>query len=134
MSWLRLVRTVTAAHEWSYPPVTDPRGTQPPRSGTAIFYRGLMADMQTMVRTEISINGRDYFLAQGQDLDALRQAIEDASHSDGQFVDFVVVGNRTVSILVTPRTEVVISVETVQFDSRDTGDSEEPYGGFYDII
>jgi len=89
--------------------------------------------MQTMVRTAVAVNGDTTFLAQGQDLDALKRRIEAAMKTAGAFVDFVVVGNRAVSILISPRTQVVFSVETVQFDPRDTGDNEEPRGGLYDL-
>ncbi|MFD1491226.1 MULTISPECIES: hypothetical protein [Microbacterium] len=92
-----------------------------------------MTDVQTVVRTELVINGESYLLAQGQDLDVLRRHIEEASRDGGRFVDFIVVGNRAVAVLVSPRTEVVMSVATVQFDARDTGDDEVPYGGFYDF-
>ncbi|MCR2791601.1 hypothetical protein NQ156_00815 [Microbacterium sp. zg.Y625] len=89
--------------------------------------------MQTMVRTEVRINGEGYLLAQGVDLDALRRQMEEASREGGRFVDFTVVGNRAVAVLVSPRTEVVIAEDTVQFDPRDTGDDEDPFGGFFDL-
>jgi hypothetical protein len=88
--------------------------------------------MQTMVRTEVTIDGRAYFLAQGQEPEALRRRIEAAVDSPGAFVSFTVVGNREVSVLITPRSQVVFTVVTVQFDARDTGDSDFPFGGFYD--
>lgn len=88
--------------------------------------------MQTMVRTEVTIDGRAYFLAQGQEPEELRRRIEAAVDSPGAFVSFTVVGNREVSVLITPRSQVVFTVETVQFDARDTGDSNFPFGGFYD--
>ncbi|WP_251008708.1 hypothetical protein [Curtobacterium sp. ISL-83] len=86
-----------------------------------------------MVRTEVAINGQSFFLAQDQDVDALRRSVEAAISSSGRFVHFTVVGNREVSVLVSPRTEVVISVETVQFDPRDTGGDDEPWGGLFDM-
>ena len=92
-----------------------------------------MSEMQTMVRTEVAINGSSLFLAQGQDLDDLKRRIEAAMRTPGSFVDFVVVGNRSVSVLISPRAQVAFSVETVQFDSRDTGNHDEPYGGLYDF-
>jgi hypothetical protein len=88
--------------------------------------------MQMMVRTEVTINGRRPFLAQGQDLDGLKRRIEATMSTAGRFVDFVVVGNRTVSVLISPRSQVVFSIETVQYDARDTGDEREPYGGLFD--
>lgn len=92
-----------------------------------------MNDMQTMVRTQVAINGSSFFLAQDQDLVDLRQRIEAAMHTPGTFVDFVVVGNRWTSVLISPGTQVVLSIETVQYDSRDTGDDETPFGGLFDI-
>ena len=37
------------------------------------------------------------------------------------------------SVLVSSAAHVVFSVETVQYDPRDTGDLEEPYGGLFDF-
>ena len=92
-----------------------------------------MSDVQTMVRTEVSVNGTSFFLAQGQDVDELKQRVESAAGSGGRFVDFTVVGNRSVSVLITGAAQVVFSVETVQYDDRDTGDEDRPYGGLYDF-
>lgn len=93
-----------------------------------------MSEIQTMVRTQVAVNGVGYFLAQGQDLEGLKATIESAAGSSGRFVSFVVVGNRSVSVLVSATTQVVISVETVQHDPRDTGDDESPYGGEFDLL
>lgn len=90
--------------------------------------------MQTMVRTRIALNDTEFFLAQGQDVGELRQRIEDAMHSGGGFVEFVVVGDREVSVLIASATQVVISVETVNFDTRDTGEGAVPYGGEFDLL
>jgi hypothetical protein len=92
-----------------------------------------MTDMQTMVRTEITVNGRSSLLAQGQDVDDLKRRIEAAMGTPGRFVDFTVVGNRATSALISPHAQVTFTIETVQFDPRDTGNSEEPYGGLYDL-
>ncbi|WP_238439514.1 hypothetical protein [Microbacterium sp. JZ31] len=92
-----------------------------------------MGELQTMVRTELSINGRSFYLAQGQDIAHLKRRIEAGAHS-AAFVDFTIVGNGPVSVLITSSSEVVLSVETVQFDPRDTGDEEFPYGGAFDGI
>lgn len=90
--------------------------------------------MQTMARTRIALNESEFFLAQGQDVDELRSRMEEAMRAGGGFVEFIVVGNRYVSVLITAATQVVISVETVEFDVRDTGDSAVPYGGEYDLL
>jgi hypothetical protein len=89
--------------------------------------------MQTMVRTEIAIDGRITYLAQGQDIEHLKRRIEEAMATPGAFVEFTVVGNRTMSVLITPRSQVVFAVDTVQYDPRDTGNEAEPYGGLYDL-
>lgn len=86
-----------------------------------------------MVRTEIAINGSSVFLAQEQDIDDVKRRMEAAVKSGGAFVDFVVVGNRSVSVLVSAQTQITISVATVGFDPRDTGDEAMPFGGFYDL-
>ncbi|UYO96070.1 hypothetical protein OED01_10685 [Microbacterium sp. M28] len=93
-----------------------------------------MTDMDTMVQTEIVIDGTSNLLAQDQDVDDLMGRIEDATATSGRFVTFTVVGNRTMRVLVTPRTQVAISVATVQFDARDTGDTDAPFGGYYDLL
>lgn len=91
-----------------------------------------MSDSPTMVRTQIAIDDHSYYLAQGQDLRDLERRIEDAVHAGGRFERFVVIGNREMCVLFTTHTRVAFSVETVQYDARDTGDADEPYGGFFD--
>ncbi|MCC4907317.1 hypothetical protein [Microbacterium sp. cx-59] len=92
-----------------------------------------MTDTQTMVRTEVQVNGDSYLLAQGQDVDDLCRQIEQAARAGATFVEFIVVGNRATSVLITSHTQVVISSQAVQFDARDNGDGEEPFGGFFDF-
>lgn len=92
-----------------------------------------VTDNQTMVRTELTIDGRTFLLAQGQQSGELQQRIVEIVDSPGAFVTFTVVGNRDVSVLITPRSQVVFTVQTVQFDERDTGDSDFPFGGYYDM-
>ncbi|WP_435749137.1 hypothetical protein [Microbacterium sp. PMB16] len=93
-----------------------------------------MTEMQTMVRTQVTVNDVGFFLAQGQDIDQLKGEIVSAAQTGGRFVEFVVVGNRSVSVLISTATQVVISVESVQYDHRDTGDDSAPYGGAFDLI
>ncbi len=87
-----------------------------------------------MVRSHLSIGLEHYHLAQGQDVDGLKSSIEAAVRGGGAFVDFVVVGNRSVSVLFTPAVPVIFTVETVPFDSRDTGNTADPFGGFFDDL
>ena len=91
-----------------------------------------MSDSKTMVRTTLAVGESVYLLAQGQDYKALERRIEKALDDGGRFVEFVVVGNRTVSTLVTGSQAVTFLVETVPFDDRDTGDVDSPFGGFHD--
>lgn len=93
-----------------------------------------MAEQETMVQTTVVVDGESHILAQDQNSRELQRRIEDAVSTAGTFVDFVVVGNREVSVLITPYSRVSITVGTVIFDSRDTGDVEHPYGGFYDLL
>lgn len=91
-----------------------------------------MSGAQTMVRTQMAVNDAVFALAQGQDLDDLRRRIETAVDLGGRFVSFIAVGNRQVSILFSPSTNVALSVETVVYDHRDDGNLDMPFGGFFD--
>lgn len=92
-----------------------------------------MSDQRTMVRIELTIDGRSYFLAQDQGADELQRQVEAAVDSPGSFVSFTVVGNREVSVLITPQSRVAVLRETVPYDGRDTGDLMDPFGGYYDF-
>lgn len=93
-----------------------------------------MTEVETMIQTEIVFDGSSYLLAQDQDVDDLRDRIEAATKTTGTFVHMVVVGNRTVSVLITPSTQVTISTAAVPYDPRDTGDVDFPFSGFYDAL
>jgi len=93
-----------------------------------------MGGMETMVRTEVAVNGGTFYVAQGQDIELIKRRITEAVRDGGDFVDFVVVGNRQVSVLFTSSTQVAFSVETVQYDPRDTGDDTSPFGGRFDLL
>ena len=92
-----------------------------------------MSDPATMVQVTIAIGESHYLLAQGLDHGELKRRIEDAIHGGGAFVDFVAVGNRLVSAFLDGRERIVLTVETVRFDHRDTGDTDAPFGGMYDV-
>ena len=89
---------------------------------------------QTVEQLTISFGDTQYLLAQGQDYELLQRNIEKAIRAGGGFVEFIVVGNRKVSALMTGRQLVMLTVGTVLLDDRDTGDVGEPYGGFFDLI
>ncbi|PQZ58326.1 hypothetical protein CQ040_11930 [Microbacterium sp. MYb54] len=90
--------------------------------------------MQTMSRTRVALDDAGFFLAQDQDVADLRRRIEDAVHSGGAFVEFVAAGDRSMSVLISSASKVVISVESVDFDARDLGDDALPYGGEFDLL
>ena len=93
-----------------------------------------MTNGETMIQTEVVFDGSRFLLAQDQDVDDLRRRIEAAANTAGTFVDMVVVGNKAVSVLITPSTQVTISVATVAYDPRDTGDVDFPYSGYLDAM
>jgi hypothetical protein len=80
-----------------------------------------------MLRTSVTVDGQHYALAQGQDIDAIKSAAVDAARAGAGLIDFVVVGNRAVSVLVTPAVRVLFEKREVAADSRDTGDTLSPY-------
>jgi len=75
----------------------------------------------------VHIAERSYALAQNADLATIRSDMEAAVQAGGLFVDLVVVGNRAVSVLVTPGIPIVIDQEQVEDDGRDTGDVDRPF-------
>ena len=93
-----------------------------------------MTNGDTMIQTEVVFDGARFLLAQDQDVDDLRRRIEAAAKTAGTFVDMVVVGNKAVSVLITSSTQVTISVATVAYDPRDTGDVDFPYSGYLDVM
>lgn len=91
-------------------------------------------ETQTMVRTQVAVDDVGFLLAQGQSIEDIKDHVEQALHGGGGFVDFAVVGNRTMSVLITPSSRVVVSIETVQLDPQDSGDDTVPYGGVFDML
>jgi len=91
-------------------------------------------ETQTMVRTQVAVDDVGFLLAQGQSIEDFKDHVEHALHAGGGFVDFIAVGDRILSVLITPSSRVVVSVETVQLDPRDAGDDAAPYGGVFDML
>lgn len=87
-----------------------------------------MGELLTVHRTEVRINGRAYHLAQGQDISTLEHRFEEAAQRNGVFIDFTVVGDSRVSVLINNSSQVSIETQAVQYDPRDTEDEEAPYG------
>jgi hypothetical protein len=80
-----------------------------------------------VLRTSVVIDGQKYPLAQGQDLEAIKSATVAAAREGAGLVDFVVVGNRAVSVLVTPTIRVMFEEHEVDGDARDNGDLRAPF-------
>jgi hypothetical protein len=80
-----------------------------------------------MKRTTVRIAGAPYLLAQGQDLDDIRQAVVAAARSGADLVRVTVVGNREVEILVTPGVPLTFESEEVPEDAADDGDLDAPF-------
>lgn len=93
-----------------------------------------MSDTRTMVRTHVAVNDVGFVLAPGQDVDALKEEIESAARSGPRFVEFVVIGGRTVSVLMSAATQIVISAETIPVDQLADSDDVEPFGSAYDLL
>ncbi|MFL0411453.1 hypothetical protein ACH0AH_09770 [Microbacterium paludicola] len=87
-----------------------------------------MGDIKTVVRTEVDINGRSYFLAPGQDPGDVKRRIQEAEQ--GTFVELMVVGGRSVSVLMSSGTQVVVTTETVEVESE----GGEPYDTGFDAF
>ena len=83
-----------------------------------------------MRRDTVRIGDDRFVLAQGHDIDDVKAATVAAMRANGDLVDLVVLGNREVSVLVSPGVAVVFTSEIVdaeQQDVRDTGDVAFPF-------
>ncbi|RWZ59506.1 hypothetical protein ELQ92_11745 [Labedella populi] len=72
-----------------------------------------------MIRHTCTIGSNSYILAQGHDMNELKAQMLDAVRSGGGFVDVVVFGNRRLSVLVSPGTNVIF--ETAEGRRRSPG-------------
>ena len=93
-----------------------------------------MSELRTMVRTQVTVNDVGFILAPGQDVDRLKEEIASAAQSGPRFVEFVVVGDRSVSVLVSVGTPIVISVDNVTVHQGDDDDDTAPFGSAYDLV
>jgi hypothetical protein len=78
-------------------------------------------------RYTATVGTKSYILAQGHSIEGLREEMVDAMRSAGAFVDFVVLGNRRISVLVSPGLPVVFEEAEVEVDERDTGNVSRPF-------
>jgi hypothetical protein len=68
-----------------------------------------------------------YWLAQGHDIEQLKNAATEAVRDGGGMIDVVIVGNKIVSALISPGLPVLFESEEVDVDDRDTGDVGFPF-------
>ncbi|HEY8589134.1 MAG TPA: hypothetical protein VIL55_06255 [Naasia sp.] len=80
-----------------------------------------------MLRTRVRVHDTTFYLAQGRDPEELKANIVEAAKAGAGFVSFVELGNRTVSVLVTPGVTIVFEQEEVEPDARDDGDLRFPF-------
>lgn len=83
-----------------------------------------------MTRDTVRIAGERFVLAQGHDIEQVKQATVQAVRDGGALVDLVVLGNVRASVLVSPGLPVVFTSEELapeEQDERDTGDLAAPY-------
>jgi hypothetical protein len=86
-----------------------------------------------MKRHFVDIAGTTFFLAQGGDIQDVKNAVVAAIRNGGDLVDLVVLGNAEVSVAVSPGVPVIFRSEEVDIDLRDTGDVSDPFHPFVTI-
>lgn len=82
--------------------------------------------MHPGVRTQVAIDGGVFLLDDTRTPADLKDRLQNAARSGGTFVDLDVVGDRTVSVLVSQASKVVISVGPPE---TDVGDFSFPAAG-----
>lgn len=80
-----------------------------------------------MKRTTITVGGKRYALAQGRAVDGVKAAAVAAVRTGGDLVDIVVLGNREVSVLISPGVPVQFETVEIPEDDRDDGDLRAPF-------
>ncbi len=84
-------------------------------------------------RTEVSFDGDTFVLAPEEDIEALKRRIETAAHTDGMFVDFEQLNHRDVSVLVSSRSSVVVSIRATGVAPLEADAVVVPFGGTFDF-
>jgi hypothetical protein len=80
-----------------------------------------------MQRTTMQINALDYLLAQGQDVNAIKEQILTALRDGAGIITTTLVGNRELDILISPGVAITFQTEEVPEDDRDDGDLASPF-------
>ncbi|MDQ0744481.1 hypothetical protein QFZ62_001789 [Clavibacter sp. B3I6] len=74
-----------------------------------------------MHSTELRIDGQSFLLSADEDLDALRARISDAVARGAGFVDFTTVRGEGVSVLLSGRSSVLITIQQHRDDEPAAG-------------
>jgi hypothetical protein len=86
-----------------------------------------------MRRHFVVVAGTTFFLAQGRDVQTVKDSVVAALRAGGGLVDLVVVGNVEVSVAISPGVAVLFQSEEIDLDPRDSGDLADPYRPFVSI-
>jgi hypothetical protein len=83
-----------------------------------------------MRRHYVVVAGTTFFLAQGHDVQTVKDSVVAALRAGGGLVDLIIVGNVEVSVAISPGVAVIFQSEEVDLDLRDSGDLTDPYRPF----
>jgi hypothetical protein len=84
--------------------------------------------MVNLVRHTVIVGSREFLLTPGEDVAEVKAAVVDAVRAGGGFVDFSVVGNRMVSVLVTAGVHVMFQSEQIPEGPPEESGSAFPGG------
>jgi hypothetical protein len=103
---------------------------RPTRTGVIHVIETMISKDVSMKRHYVVVAGTTFFLAQGLDVQTVKDSVVAALRAGGGLVDLVVVGNVGVSVAISPGVVVIFQSEEIDFDSRDSGDLADPYRPF----
>ena len=75
-----------------------------------------------------------FVLAPDEDLDHLRERVQAAVASSGRFVQFQLAGHRTASVLITPRSRIVLVTEDVDDEGEERASMSLNDEGNWDLL
>jgi hypothetical protein len=86
-------------------------------------------------RIIMNIDGTTYYLAQGQNIATIEDAIVAADREGGEVVKVTLYGNRNLDVVATPGVPITFEIEEVPDEDRDDGDLESPFDipDYYDL-
>lgn len=86
-----------------------------------------------MQRNTIDIDGHEFLLSQGQDLQAVKDMAVSAVRAGGGLLDILTIGNPTVSVLISAGVSVVFETLEVETDTSGTEDMAFSLDGYLDL-